>query len=86
MPALQKLPRLEDLVLKECEWSGAKMSISEQGFCRLRKLELITVRLDELDIEEQSMPSLLKLNLEIERGATKLLIQGRLQAFVQSTY
>ncbi|RID58500.1 hypothetical protein BRARA_F01796, partial [Brassica rapa] len=69
-----KLPRLEDLVLKECEGSGAQMSISEQ------------VRLDELDIEEKSMPSLLKLNLEIERGATKLMIQGRLQAFVQSTY
>ncbi|KAF3546786.1 hypothetical protein DY000_02008346, partial [Brassica cretica] len=83
MPALQKLPRLEDLVLKECEWLGAKMSISEQGFCRLRKLELITVRLNELEIEEKSMPSLLKLNLEIERGATKLLIPDRLQAFVQ---
>ncbi|KAF3500577.1 hypothetical protein F2Q69_00044254 [Brassica cretica] len=37
MPALQKLPRLQDLVLKECEWSGAKMSIGEQGFGRLRK-------------------------------------------------
>lgn len=86
MPALQKLPRLQDLVLKECEWSGAKMSIGEQGFGRLRKLELITVRLDELEIEEKSMPSLLKLNLEIERGATKLLIPDRLQAFVQGTY
>ena len=47
---------------------------------------MITARLDELDIEEKSMPSLLKQNLEIERGATKLMIQGRLQAFVQSTY
>ncbi|KAG2329803.1 hypothetical protein Bca52824_000983 [Brassica carinata] len=74
MPALQKLSRLEDLVLKECEWTGTMMSISEQGFGQLRKLELITVRLDELQIEEEAMPSLLKLNLEIERGATKLLI------------
>ncbi|CAH8356536.1 unnamed protein product [Eruca vesicaria subsp. sativa] len=86
MPILQKFPRLEDLVLKECEWLGAKMSISEQGFGRLRKLELITVRLDELQIEEKAMPSLLKLNLEMERGATKLIIPDRFQAFVRGTY
>ncbi|KAJ4890474.1 putative disease resistance RPP13-like protein 2 [Raphanus sativus] len=87
MPALQKLPRLEDLVLKDCEWfGGAKMSISSQGFRRLRKLELITKRLDELHIEDEAMPSLLKLNPETQHGAKKLVVPDRLQVYVRTRW
>ncbi|EFH53768.1 hypothetical protein ARALYDRAFT_323301 [Arabidopsis lyrata subsp. lyrata] len=74
MSALQILPRLEDLVLKDCSYPGAKIiSISAQGFGRLRNLELFMEILDELRIEEEAMPSLIKLIL---------MIPDRLRAFV----
>ena len=59
------------------------MSISEQGFGQLRKLELITVRLDELQIEEEAMPNLVKLNLTNRVRPTKLIIPNRLRAFAR---
>ncbi|CAH8267677.1 unnamed protein product [Arabidopsis lyrata] len=71
MPALQKLQRLEDLVLYSCGYAGAKMCINAQGFCRLRKLKLIITRLDELEIEEEAMPSLMELNLDKKRWSYK---------------
>lgn len=86
MPALQKLPRLEDLVLKDCDCSGGKMSISAQGFGRLRKLELIIKRLDELQIEEEAMPSLMELNLNPRGRPTKLMIPDRLRVFTHGCY
>ncbi|KAG2309420.1 hypothetical protein Bca52824_029168 [Brassica carinata] len=84
MPALQKLPRLEDLVLEECDCSGVKMSISAQGFARLRKLALFRVRLDELWIEEEAMPSLMHLNLINRLGPRpKMMIPDRFLALVR---
>lgn len=62
------------------------MRISSQGFRRLRKLELITKRLDELHIEDEAMPSLLKLNLETQHGATKLVIPDWLQVHVGGAF
>ncbi|KFK34000.1 hypothetical protein AALP_AA5G088800 [Arabis alpina] len=84
MPVLQNLPRLEDLVLSRCDYLREKMSISAQGFGRLRKLKLIMLRLDELQIEEEAMPSLMKLKLILRTQvpATKLVIPDRLFAFV----
>ncbi|CAA7036702.1 unnamed protein product [Microthlaspi erraticum] len=64
MPAFQKFPRLEDLVFKNCDYLGGKMNISAQGFGRLRKLDLIMVRLDELRIEEGAMPNLMELDVQ----------------------
>ncbi|KAL0689567.1 hypothetical protein Bca4012_089245 [Brassica carinata] len=79
MPALQKLPRLED-----CDCSGVKMSISAQGFARLRKLALFRVRLDALWIEEAAMPSLVHLNLINRLGPRmKLMIPDRFLALVR---
>jgi hypothetical protein len=88
MPALQKLPRLEDLVLKDCNYSGVKiMSISAQGFGRLKNLEMSMERrghgLDELRIEEEAMPSLIKLTVKGRLELTKLMIPDRLKAFVR---
>ncbi|CAG7860526.1 unnamed protein product [Brassica rapa] len=84
MPALRKLPRLEDLVLEECDCSEVKMSISAQGFARLRKLALFRVRLDALWIEEEAMPSLMHLNLLNRLGPrTKLMIPDRFLALVR---
>ncbi|KAG7564685.1 hypothetical protein ISN44_As10g014380 [Arabidopsis suecica] len=81
MPFLQKMPRLEDLMLQDCDYSGEKMSISEQGFGRLRKLQLFMERLDELQIEEEAMPNLIQLRLSsILRLQTKLIIPKRLRA------
>lgn len=82
MPALEKLQRLEDLSLTNCSYSETKMSISAQGFSRLNKLELFMVRLDELHIEEEAMPSLTKMNLTTKGRQTKLMIPDRLRAFV----
>ncbi|CAA0384701.1 unnamed protein product [Arabidopsis thaliana] len=88
MPALQKLPRLEDLVLKDCNYSGVKiMSISAQGFGRLKNLEMSMERrghgLDELRIEEEAMPSLIKLTVKSRVILPKLMIPDRLKAFVR---
>uniref|UniRef100_M4F7R2 Disease resistance protein n=1 Tax=Brassica campestris TaxID=3711 RepID=M4F7R2_BRACM len=84
MPALRKLPRLEDLVLEECDCSEVKMSISAQGFARLRKLVLFRVRLDALWIEEEAMPSLMHLNLLNRLGPrTKMMIPDRFLALVR---
>ncbi|CAA0384699.1 unnamed protein product [Arabidopsis thaliana] len=82
MPTLQKLQRLENLVLYSCVYPGAKMFINAQGFGRLRKLKVIIKRLDELEIEEEAMPCLMKLNLDNKDGATKLMIPDRMRAFV----
>ncbi|CAN7072989.1 unnamed protein product [Brassica oleracea var. botrytis] len=76
MPAL---PRLED-----CDCSGVKMSISAQGFARLRKLALFRVGLDALWIEEAAMPSLVHLNLINRlRPRMKLMIPDRFLALVR---
>ena len=84
MPALQKLPRLEDLVLEDCDCSEVKMSISAQGFARLRKLALFRVRLDSLWIEEEATPSLMHLNLVNRLGPrTKMMIPDRFLALVR---
>ncbi|XP_010426118.1 PREDICTED: putative disease resistance RPP13-like protein 3 [Camelina sativa] len=83
MPALQKLPRLEDLVLKDCTYSGTKMSISAQGFSRLRNLKLFMVRLDELLIDEEALPSLIKLSVKKQGILPKLKIPDRLKMFVR---
>ncbi|CAN7025093.1 unnamed protein product [Brassica oleracea var. botrytis] len=84
MPALQKLPRLEDLVLEDCDCSEVKMSINAQGFARLRKLALFRVRLDALWIEEEAMPSLMHLNLVNRFGPiTKMMIPDRFLALVR---
>lgn len=58
------------------------MSISAQGFGRLRNLELSMVRLEELRIEEEAMPSLTKLIVKTQ-GRPKLIIPDRLKAFVR---
>ncbi|KAL0878079.1 hypothetical protein Bca101_027785 [Brassica carinata] len=86
MPALQKLPRLEVLVLKDCHWRGGNMGISAQGFGLLRKLELINVILNELQIDEEAMPSLMELNLRPDGRPRKVMIPGRLRAFAQGFY
>lgn len=86
MAALQKLPRLEDLVLKDCAWRGGNMRIRAQGFGRLRKLELINVTLHELQIDEEAMPSLMELNLRPYGRPRKVMIPGRLRAFAQGFY
>nr|ABF00985.1 disease resistance protein RPP13 variant [Arabidopsis thaliana] len=83
MPFLQKMPRLEDLILENCDYSGGKMSISEQGFGRLRKLDLLMRSLDELQIEEEAMPNLIELEISVSKRETKLIIPNRLRAFGQ---
>ncbi|KAG2329808.1 hypothetical protein Bca52824_000988 [Brassica carinata] len=83
MPALQELQRLEDLALQNCDCLGEKMSISANGFGRLRKLEIIKIILDELQIEEEAMPNLVKLNLTNRVRPTKLIIPNRLRAFAR---
>ncbi|CAN8277989.1 unnamed protein product [Cochlearia groenlandica] len=84
MPALEKSPRLEDLVLEDCDCSGVTMSISALGFGRLKKLELFRAKLYELRIEEEAMPSLMKLNLtnSLERR-TKLMVPDRFLALIR---
>nr|ACN56779.1 disease resistance protein RPP13 variant [Arabidopsis thaliana] len=84
MPFLQKMPRLEDLIFKNCDYWGGKMSVSEQGFGRLRKLKLFRNRLDELQIEEEAMPNLIELVVQILE--TKLIIPNRLRAFSEIHY
>lgn len=83
MPALQKSPRLEDLILRECDCLGVKMRISARGFGRLRNLKLFMVRLDVFWIEEQAMPSLVKLELNNRGQAIKLMIPDRLRKLSQ---
>nr|ABF00976.1 disease resistance protein RPP13 variant [Arabidopsis thaliana] len=81
MPFLQKMPRLEDLIFKNCDYWGGKMSVSEQGFGRLRKLCFFMESLDELQIEEEAMPHLIELLIiskELEK--LKLIIPNRLRA------
>nr|ACN56763.1 disease resistance protein RPP13 variant [Arabidopsis thaliana] len=84
MPFLQKMPRLEDLIFKNCDYWGGKMSVSEQGFGRLRKLILVMKSLDELQIEEEAMPNLIELVVQILE--TKLIIPNRLRAFSEIHY
>nr|ABF00981.1 disease resistance protein RPP13 variant [Arabidopsis thaliana] len=79
MPFLQKMPRLEDLILKGCHYSGGKMSVSEQGFGRLRKLQIFIYSLDELQIEEEAMPNLIELKIT-SKEVKKLIIPNRLRA------
>lgn len=76
------MPRLEDLILLSCNYSG-KMSVSEQGFGRLRKLDLLMRSLDELQIEEEAMPNLIELEISVSKRETKLIIPNRLRAFGQ---
>ncbi|KAL9294049.1 Disease resistance protein RPP13 [Arabidopsis thaliana] len=78
MPFLQKMPRLEDLILIGCNYSGGKMSVSEQGFGRLRKLQIF-IYIDELQIEEEAMPNLIELKIA-SREVKKLIIPNRLRA------
>nr|AAS93957.1 disease resistance protein RPP13 variant [Arabidopsis thaliana] len=78
MPFLQKIPRLEDLIFNNCDYWGGKMSVSEQGFGRLRKLILVMKSLDELQIEEEAMPNLIELG--VQNLETKLIIPNRLRA------
>nr|AAF42832.1 RPP13 [Arabidopsis thaliana]ACN56766.1 disease resistance protein RPP13 variant [Arabidopsis thaliana] len=68
MPFLQKMPRLEDLIFENCDYWGGKMSVSEQGFGRLRKLKLFINRLDELQIEEEAMPNLIELVVQTDNS------------------
>ncbi|CAA7025754.1 unnamed protein product [Microthlaspi erraticum] len=84
MSVFQKFPRLEDLVLEECDYPGRKMSISAQGFCRLRKLELTSLVVNELRIEEEAMPSLMELHVIYPGRPTKMVIPDRLRAFVRN--
>ncbi|CAA0384677.1 unnamed protein product [Arabidopsis thaliana] len=79
MPFLQKMPRLEDLIFNNCDYWGGKMSVSEQGFGRLRKFILVMKSLDELQIEEEAMPNLIELGVQ-EILETKLIIPNRLRA------
>ncbi|XP_010503265.1 PREDICTED: disease resistance protein RPP13-like [Camelina sativa] len=83
MPILQKLPRLEDLILKTCDLVGGKMSIREQGFGRLRKLQLFIEKLGVLQIEEQAMPNLIQLKLSTKVQYCHLIIPNRFRAFIQ---
>ncbi|CAA7046297.1 unnamed protein product [Microthlaspi erraticum] len=59
------------------------MSISAQGFCRLRKLELSS-KLDELRIQEEAMPSLMELHVIYPGRPTKMVIPDRLRAGTRS--
>ncbi|CAA7036699.1 unnamed protein product [Microthlaspi erraticum] len=81
MSVFQKFPRLEDLVLEECDYPGRKMSISAQGFCRLRKLELTSLVVNELRIEEEAMPNLMQLDVR-KRQPGKMMIPDRLRALL----
>nr|AAS93955.1 disease resistance protein RPP13 variant [Arabidopsis thaliana] len=85
MPFLQKMPRLEDLILKGCHYSGGKMSVSEQGFGRLRKLQIFMESLDELQIEEEAMPNLIELKITSKEVIKKLIIPNRLRACMKLT-
>ncbi|CAD5325042.1 unnamed protein product [Arabidopsis thaliana] len=86
MPALKKLQRLENVVLDSCEYSGEKMTISEQGFGRLRKLAFYIDGLEELQIEEEAMPSLMELKLRTRGRQINLIIPDRLRVFLEPLY
>ncbi|KFK22148.1 hypothetical protein AALP_AAs59531U000200 [Arabis alpina] len=86
MHVLKKLQRLENVVFDSCEYSGVKMSISEQGFGRLRKLAFYIDGLEELQIEEEAMPSLMELKLRNRGPQIKLMIPDRLRAFLEPLY
>ncbi|KAL1222092.1 putative disease resistance RPP13-like protein 2 [Cardamine amara subsp. amara] len=83
MPVLKKLQRLENVLLDSCDYSGVKMSISEQGFGRLRKLVFYIDGLEELQIEEEAMPSLMELKLRTRGQQINLIIPDRLRAFLE---
>lgn len=85
MPFFQKMPRLEHLILDDCHCSGEKMSVSQQGFGRLRKLHLFMGCLHVLQIEEEAMPNLIQLKLLSKRVETKQIIPNRLRAFIHIT-
>ncbi|EOA25614.1 hypothetical protein CARUB_v10018962mg [Capsella rubella] len=84
MPFLQKLPRLEDLLL-DCHLEGRKISISEKGFGRLKKLHLFLQNLDVFHIEEEAMPNLIQLKLETRLQKEKLLIPERCERLLEYT-
>ena len=86
MPALKKLQRLEDVILDSCCFSGEKMRISEQGFGRLRKLVFCSDGLDELQIDDEAMPSLMELKLRTRGRQMKLIIPDRLRAVLDPPY
>lgn len=86
MPALKKLQRLEDVILDSCYFSGEKMRISEQGFGRLRKLVFYIDGLDELQIDDEAMPSLMELKLRTRGRQMKLMIPDRLRAVLDPPY
>lgn len=86
MPALKKLQRLEDVILDSCCFSGEKMRISEQGFGRLRKLVFYSDGLDELQIDDEAMPSLMELKLRTRGRQMKLMIPDRLRAVLDPPY
>lgn len=86
MPALKKLQRLEDVILDSCCFSGEKMRISEQGFGRLRKLVFYFDGLDELQIDDEAMPSLMELKLRTRGRQMKLMIPDRLRAVLDPPY
>lgn len=86
MPALKKLQRLEDVILDSCYFSGEKMRISEQGFGRLRKLVFYIDGLDELQIDDEAMPSLMELKLRTTGRQMKLMIPDRLRAVLDPPY
>ncbi|CAN8254961.1 unnamed protein product [Cochlearia groenlandica] len=83
MPAFQRLPMLEHLKMKYCDCS--EMSIGAEGFDRLRTLELLNVKLYELRIEEEAMPSLMDLRLILKREP-KVMIPDRLRAIDKGDY
>ncbi|KAJ4878288.1 Disease resistance protein (NBS-LRR class) family [Raphanus sativus] len=86
MHALKKLQRLEDVILDSCHYSGEKMRIGEQGFGRLRKLVFYIEGLDELQIEDEAMPSLVELKLRTRGRQMKLMIPDRLRAVLDPPY
>nr|ACN56764.1 disease resistance protein RPP13 variant [Arabidopsis thaliana] len=85
MPFFQKMPRLEDLILENCHYSGGKMSVSEQGFGRLRKLHLAMASLDELQIGGEAMPHLIELLIISKEVDKELIIPNRLRACMKLT-
>ncbi|CAN8278056.1 unnamed protein product [Cochlearia groenlandica] len=82
MPALQKLQRLEELSLTNCNYSRGMIRINAKGFPMLRNLEMFMVRLDDLHIEEEAMPNLTKFNLTTKGKQTNLMVPDRLQVFL----
>ena len=62
------------------------MTISEQGFGRLRKLAFYIDGLEELQIEDEAMPSLMELKLRTRGRQINLIIPDRLRVFLGPLY